>query len=126
MNGRSITISAGSLEIDAIINDSNTANDIWDSLPISGSANVWGDEIYFAISVDAAEEPDASDLVSSGDIAFWPPGNAFCIFFGRTPASTDEQPRAASHVNVFGNIDGDEKLFRAVAPGTTITIAAKQ
>ena len=126
MNGRSITISAGSLEIDAIINDSNTANDIWDSLPISGSANVWGDEIYFAISVDAAEEPDASDLVSSGDIAFWPPGNAFCIFFGRTPASTDEQPRAASRVNVFGNIDGDEKLFRAVAPGTTITIAAKQ
>jgi len=126
MNERSITISAGSLEIDAIINDSNTANDIWDSLPISGSANVWGDEIYFAISVDAAEEPDASDLVSSGDIAFWPPGNAFCIFFGRTPASTDEQPRAASPVNVFGNIDGDEKLFRAVASGTTITIAAKQ
>ena len=45
MNERSITISAGSLEIDAIINDSNTANDIWNSLPISGSANVWGDEI---------------------------------------------------------------------------------
>jgi hypothetical protein len=126
MNERWITISAGTLEIDAIINDSNTANDIWDSLPISGSANVWGDEIYFAISVDAAEEPDASDLVSSGDIAFWPPGKAFCIFFGRTPASTDEKPRAASPVNVFGNIEGDEKLFRAVASGTTITIAAKQ
>ena len=125
MNQRSITITVGNLTIDAILNDTEMANSIWDSLPISGSANVWGDEIYFSISVDATEDSNASDLVSSGDIAFWPPGNAFCIFFGRTPASTDDQPRAASPVSVFGHIDGDEKLFRGVAGGSDIKIVAK-
>ena len=71
------------------------------------------------------EHPEASDLVSSGDIAFWPPGNAFCIFFGRTPASTDDQPRAASAVNVFGHINGDEKLFRGVRGGADISVVVK-
>ena len=126
MHKRSITINAGTLTINAILNDTEMANKIWDSLPISGSANVWGDEIYFTIPVKAAEHPNASDLVCSGDIAFWPPGDAFCIFFGRTPASTDEQPRAASAVNVFGHIDGDEKLFRGVTGGTGIEIVAKE
>ena len=126
MPERSITIKAGTLTIDAILNDTEMANIIWDSLPISSSINVWGDEIYFSIPVESAEGPNASDLVSSGDIAFWPPGNAFCIFFGRTPASTDDQPRAASAVNVFGHVDGDEKLFRGVAGGTDIEIVAKE
>ena len=126
MKERSITITAGNLTMNAIMNESDTANEIWNSLPISGSANVWGDEIYFAISVKTEEDPNASDLVSSGDIAYWPPGDAFCIFFGRTPASTDDQPRAASPVNVFGHIDGDEKLFRGVAGGTPIEIVAKE
>ena len=120
MKERSITITAGNLTMNAIMNDSDTANEIWNSLPISGSANVWGDEIYFAISVKTEEDPNASDLVSSGDLAYWPPGDAFCIFFGRTPASTDDQPRAASPVNVFGHIDGDEKLFLNVESSKTI------
>jgi len=126
MDERSITIKAGTLTINAILNDTAMAHKIWDSLPLSGSANVWGDEIYFSIPVTDPEDPNASDLVSSGDIAFWPPGNAFCIFFGRTPASTDDQPRAASPVNVFGSIDGDEKLFRGVAGGTVIEIDIKE
>ena len=126
MPDRAITIKAGTLTIDAILNDTEMANKIWDSMPISSSVNVWGDEIYFAISVKTEEDPNASDLVSSGDLAYWPPGDAFCIFFGRTPASTDDQPRAASPVNVFGHIDGDEKLFRGVAGGTPIEIVAKE
>ena len=126
MPDRAITIKAGTLTIDAILNDTEMANKIWDSMPISSSVNVWGDEIYFSIPVESTEDQNASDLVSSGDIAFWPPGNAFCIFFGRTPASTDDQPRAASAVNVFGHVDGDEKLFRGVAGGTDIEIVAKE
>ena len=126
MPDRAITIKAGTLTIDAILNDTEMANKIWDSMPISSSVNVWGDEIYFSIPVESAEGQNASDLVSSGDIAFWPPGNAFCIFFGRTPASTDDQPRAAGPVNVFGYVDGDEKLFRGVAGGTDIEIVAKE
>ena len=125
MNERSITLSAGNLSIDATLNESDMADQIWNSLPLSGTANIWGDEIYFGIPVSTTEHPEASDLVSSGDIAFWPPGNAFCIFFGRTPASIDDQPRAASAVNVFGHINGDEKLFRGVRAGTDISIVVK-
>ena len=125
MNERSITLSAGNLSIDATLNESDMAEQIWNSLPLSGTANIWGDEIYFGIPVSTIEHPEASDLVSSGDIAFWPPGNAFCIFFGRTPASTDDQPRAASAVNVFGHINGDEKLFRGVRGGADISVVVK-
>jgi len=125
MNKRSIKINAGNLSIDATLNQSDMAEQIWNSLPLSGTANIWGDEIYFGIPVTAIEHSGASDLVSSGDIAFWPPGNAFCIFFGRTPASTDDEPRAASAVNVFGHISGDEKLFREVSGGTEINIVVK-
>ena len=125
MNERSITINADNLSIDATLNESDMAEQIWNSLPLSGTANIWGDEIYFGIPVSTAEHPEASDLVSSGDIAFWPPGNAFCIFFGRTPASTDDQPRAASAVNVFGHINGDEKLFRGVIGGADISVVVK-
>ena len=125
MNERSITINAGNLSIDATLNESDMAEQIWNSLPLSGTANIWGDEIYFGIPFSTAEHPEASDLVSSGDIAFWPPGNAFCIFFGRTPASTDDQPRAASAVNVFGHINGDEKLFRGVRGGADISVVVK-
>ena len=125
MNKRSIKINAGNLSVDATLNQSDMAEQIWNSLPLSGTANIWGDEIYFGIPITAIEHSGASDLVSSGDIAFWPPGNAFCIFFGRTPASTDDEPRAASTVNVFGHISGDEKLFRGVSTGTEISIVAK-
>jgi hypothetical protein len=125
MNKRSIKINAGNLSIDATLNQSDMAEQIWNSLPLSGTANIWGDEIYFGIPVTAIEHSGASDLVSSGDIAFCPPGNAFCIFFGRTPASTDDEPRAASAVNVFGHISGDEKLFRGVSGGTEINIVVK-
>ncbi len=125
MNKRSIKINAGNLSIDATLSQSDMAEQIWNSLPLSGTANIWGDEIYFGIPVTAIEHSGASDLVSSGDIAFWPPGNAFCIFFGRTPASTDDEPRAASAVNVFGHISGDEKLFRGVSGGTEINIVVK-
>ncbi|PZC41590.1 MAG: hypothetical protein DK303_001418 [Chloroflexi bacterium] len=125
MNKRSIKINAGNFSVDATLNQSDMAEQIWNSLPLSGTANIWGDELYFGIPITTIEHSEASDLVSSGDIAFWPPGNAFCIFFGRTPASTDDEPRAASAVNVFGHINGDEKLFRGVSAGTEISIVVK-
>ena len=92
MKERPITITAGNLTMNAIMNESDTANEIWNSLPISGSANVWGDEIYFAISVKTKEDPNASDLVSSGDLAYWPPGDAFCIFSVGLPLALTTNP----------------------------------
>ncbi|RLI03436.1 hypothetical protein DRO31_01825 [Candidatus Bathyarchaeota archaeon] len=91
------------------------------ALPITGQANTWGDEIYFTVPVEATEE-NSKPVVELGDIAFWPPGNAFCIFFGRTPMSRGDEIRPASPVNVFGKIDGDPTVFKKVRSGEKVRI----
>ncbi len=119
---RKIRITAGKVSAEAILNDSPTATKIWEALPIEGRGSTWGDEIYFSIPVEAKQEKDARDLVAVGELGYWPPGTAFCIFFGRTPASTDERPRAASPVNILGKIQGDATVFKAVSSGTKVTL----
>ena len=117
-----LRISAGSVTALAELNDSPTARLLWDALPMDGKANRWGDEIYFAIPVDTDEEPNAVAGVEVGTIAFWPPGNAFCIFWGPTPASRGSQPVAASPVNVLGKIDGDASQFERVSSGARVRL----
>ena len=88
--------------VSAALNDSTTADALWDALPVTGSVQTWGDEIYFAIPVDAAEAPDAQATVDKGAVAYWPPGNALCLFWGPTPMSRGDEIRPASAVNVVG------------------------
>jgi hypothetical protein len=119
---RKIRITAGKVVADAVLNDSPTATKVWEALPIEARGSTWGDEIYFSIPVDSAQERGARDLVSVGELGYWPPGTAFCIFYGRTPASTDERPRAASAVNIIGNVVGDATVFRAVSSGARVRL----
>ena len=118
-----ITITAGSVTMEAELNDSPTAQLIWEALPITGQANTWGDEIYFDIPVRAQQAPDARADVEVGELGYWPVGSAFCIFFGPTPVSSGDQPRAASPVNVVGRVLGDATAFRKVGAGTTVTLS---
>jgi hypothetical protein len=118
---RTITITAGSVEATADLNDTKTAGAIWEALPIEGRANRWGDEIYFSIGLKLSPE-DGREVVAVGDLGYWPPGTALCIFFGPTPASEGREPRAASPVNVFGAVAGDATRFRAVRDGTRVTL----
>ena len=122
MSERKMIISTKNLRMEAIFGEGSSADTFWDSLPITGRANTWGDEIYFNVNLQMPLDDDASDIVESGDIAFWPPGSAFCIFFGRTPASLGDEVRAASAVNVLGKIDGDEREFRSVPSGEEIRL----
>ena len=119
---RKIQITAGDVSATGVLEDNATADAIWDALPISANANTWGDEIYFGIPVHVEEADDANDVVDMGSLAYWPPGNAFCIFFGRTPASQGDEIRAASAVNPLGKIEGDATVFKKVSGGTTVTI----
>lgn len=116
-----IRIRCGELEASATLNDSRTAQAIWEALPIAGSANVWGDEIYFRIPVSLAED-DTQEVVELGDLGYWPPGNAFCIFYGPTPMSRGNEIRPASPVNVFGRIEGEATAFRQATSGSTVVI----
>lgn len=117
-----ITIIAGPVTMEAELNDSPTAQMIWEALPITGRANTWGDEIYFEIPVQAEQAPDARADVEVGELGYWPVGRAFCIFFGPTPVSPGDQPRAASPVNVVGRVLGDATAFRQVDAGATVTL----
>ena len=118
---RAIRITAGAVSVEARLNDSKTAGAIWNALPIAAKGQTWGDEIYFDIGVTAPPE-QARDVVDVGDLAYWPPGQAFCIFFGRTPASQGDECRAASPVNVVGKIVGDARMFTKVRSGSRVTI----
>ena len=120
---RKIQIRAGSVEATAEMNDTRTADAIWEALPITEAGSTWGDEIYFAIPVKADLE-EAQETVSVGDLGYWPPGNAFCIFFGPTPASRGGEIRPASPVNIIGKVIGDAQVFKKVATGTKITLEA--
>lgn len=117
-----IIISAGDMSLAAELNDSPTARQIWERLPVEGRAHTWGGEIYFEIPVLVDQEPDARAQVEVGELGYWPVGHAFCIFFGPTPVSTDERPRAYSPVNILGHVLGDTTLFRAVREGTQVQI----
>lgn len=116
-----LKITAGDVSLTATLNDSATAKEIVRALPIEAGANRWGDEIYFSVAVAVGEEnPQA--VVAAGDLAYWPPGCAFCIFFGPTPASTGGEIRPASPVNVVGRVVGDATLFRRVRDGDRVKI----
>ncbi len=119
---RKIRITAGGVTMEAELTESETADAFWEALPITGSANVWGEEIYFQVPVEAPLEASAREEMEVGEIAYWPPGSAFCIFFGRTPASVDEAPRAASAVNPLGKVSGDPKDFLGVRSGEEVRL----
>ncbi len=120
---RSILIEAGAVKATAELNDSPTASAVWDALPIEARASTWGDEVYFAIPVRLDEAADAREVMAAGEVAYWAPGHAFCIFFGPTPASHGDEIRAASPVNPIGRLTGDPSVFKAVRNGQSITLS---
>ena len=126
MSGRErrITISSKAVGgIEAVMTDENpnTASAVWNALPIKAKANRWGDEIYFSTPISLREE-NAKEEVAVGNLAYWPPGKAVCIFFGETPVSQHGEPRAYSPVNVFAKIVGDAAVFRKVRDGDEVTL----
>ncbi len=112
--------------IKAELNNTLTAEKIYNALPIESNINRWGDEIYFEIPVESEIE-DGVEFLDEGTIAYWPPGNAFCIFFGLTPASTDDRPRAAGPVNIIGRIKDkkDLSVLRSFSSNQKISILKK-
>ena len=121
---KKIAIRVGTLTMEAELNDTPTAQQVAAALPIRTSFNTWGDEIYFAIPVNAKLDDSAQEVVDIGDLGFWPPGKAFCIFFGQTPASQADEIRPASAVNIIGKVVGDATRFKEVMRERDIVLEA--
>ena len=109
-----IIIRIGNLRLEAELNDTPTARQIAAVLPLQTSFNTWGDEFYFAIPVEADLDDSAQEVVDIGDLGYWPPGKAFCIFFGPTPVSQPGKIMPASAVNVVGKVLGDATRLKSV------------
>ncbi len=118
---KAIKIRVGDVELEAELNDTETARKVGEALPIESGFNTWGDEIYFAIPVDAGPE-DGRETVALGDLGYWPPGKAFCIFYGTTPASQGDEIRPASPVNVIGRVIGDVEALKTASGADRVAI----
>ena len=119
---KKVLITCGRLSYVAEFCETPTAQMMLREMPLSGITNIWGEEIYFPVSFTAELEEDAREEVEVGTIAYWPPGKAFCIFFGPTPVSTSEKPRGFSPVNICGKIHGNLEDLRDITPGEKIKV----
>lgn len=122
----SISITAGHVEVKAELNDTRTAKAIADALPIDARVHRWGGEIYSTIPVQMELEKGAREVVKAGELGYWPDGDAFCIFFGPTPASNGGEIRAASDVNIIGQVVGDLTRLPEVQDGSPLSISQSQ
>ena len=120
---KQIIIRSDTISLKAELNNSDTAQKVFDSLPITGTVNTWGEEIYITTLIKAGPE-NPKEVVEPGDIGYWPPGSAICLFFGPTPASEGDEIRPASPVNVIGKIKEDPTQLKQVKARSTITLEA--
>jgi len=118
---KKIRIKTGKVTMEAELFETKTASAIWNALPIEAKVNTWGEEIYFSIPVKMGPEK-AVGVVREGDLGYWPQGNGFCIFFGKTPVSRESEIRPASPVNLIGKLLGNPKDWRKVKDGERIVI----
>jgi hypothetical protein len=76
-----------------------------DNLPAEVSINKWGEELYTDLtSIVVEQEDNAKREVNRLDVAYWPKGNALCLFYGPTPLSEDGKILAYSRLNIIGKI----------------------
>ena len=94
------------------------------SLPFESTASRWGAEVYFEAPFHSALEDDARAEMGIGEVAYWPDGNSIALFFGRTPASTNDKPKAYSPCNIVGSIEGSPAILSGIRPGDKVVVAS--
>jgi hypothetical protein len=120
-----ITIEIGGTTFEAELYDGAGPKAFLESLPAQIGMSRWGDEFYGRCSARVEEDSTVRDLYEPGEIAFWPPGNAFCIFFGPTPASSDSRPRMASEGVPLGKLKGDLTPLKKLGSSAQAKISKK-
>lgn len=121
-DGPEIVIRCGAVVLSARLNMSPSARDVAAALPVHSETGRFGDELFFEIPVISKLAVDARQTVQAGDIAYWPPGRAFCIFWGPTPASLGTEIRAASRVNIIGRVTSDPGVLSVIRDGEVIRV----
>ena len=121
-----IRIFSGDVSIVATLRDTPTAQAIAMALPITSRAQIWGEEVYFSVPVNAAIEADAKDVVEAGELAFWVEGNCIAIAYGKTPISQGNEIRLAARTNIWADAIDDVRLLVAIQAGDQIDVVAEE
>ncbi|SDK80832.1 cyclophilin-like fold protein [Streptomyces indicus] len=117
-----IRISWPADHLTATLEDTPTSRALAKALPITASANTWGEEVYFDTGVSVEREDDAEQVVDPGTVAFWTDGDALALPYGPTPISRGEECRLASPCNLLGSLDGDPRRLATVRNGDPIRV----
>lgn len=112
----------GGVTLDALCRDTPTAAAVLAALPFEASARTWGDEVYFTAPVSVSLEPDTSDVVAAGEIAFWVEGSSIAIGFGPTPASRGDEIRLVAPVNIWADAESDVRALARVRAGEPVRV----
>lgn len=109
--------------IDLLLNDSNSPNtlkQILDSLPFKVRLNLWGEEIYTDKTPVQVGGENSKETVDLHDVAYWPDGNALCLFYGPTPIGKEGEIKPYSPVNIIGKISKpDKSILEKISSGVT-------
>lgn len=108
--------------ITGFLNDTPTARYLAEVLPLSSSANTWGEEVYFSVPVDAELETNPRQVVEAGTICFWVQGASMAIPYGPTPISIGRECRLVTACNILGKIEGDSRVLASIQDGDSITL----
>ena len=120
-----IRITVGDTVLEAELNETLGARGLLESLPMTLNLSRWGDEYYGGCGLSLEDDGSSRDILDVGEIAFWPPGSALCLFFGPTPASTDDRPRAASAVIPLGRFTDDPSPLKGMGASIRASLARK-
>ncbi len=121
MTGNRIVMKTPQTEFFIELNESETADAIYLSLPIEEYVNVWGEEIYFEIPVEMKLE-NGRKVMEVGEVAYWPQGKAICLFFGPTPVSKGSKPEAYSPVTPLGRVMNDVEALKGLGDRTRVRL----
>lgn len=110
--------------LEVALNDGPAARALAAALPQQLSMSRWGDEYYGSLAVRLPAGEKRRDAYEVGEVALWPEGNAFCVFFGPTPASHGDEPRMASPGVPLGRLLGDPALLKRLGPRVRMTLRA--
>ncbi|MEV6962635.1 cyclophilin-like fold protein [Streptomyces sp. NPDC051207] len=117
-----IRISWPAGHLTATLDDTPTTRALTDALPLTSTACVWGEEVYFDTGITVSRETDARQVVEPGTVTFWTDGDALALPYGPTPISRGEECRLAGPCNVMGRLDGDARLLATVRPGDPVRV----